>query len=336
MRAVTLGEFGGPEVLRTVKVPVPVPGAGEVLIEVAACGVCGLDAMRRAGQLDQRTGMVLGHEIAGTVVAVGKGVDRLREGDRVAAVQRRSCGRCVHCQAGRSSLCVSGQLYGDDLDGGYAEYVVVAASSLAVVPEGVDLGSAAIVACAIGTSLHALRLAGFRAGDRVLVTGASGGLGVHALELVRALGGTAVAVTSSADHVERLAALADHIVVAEERRFDEQVRERGLRPTVVLDMTASFTLGESLRAVSAGGAVVIVGTLGARPVDVSPGAFIMREIRLLGSKATTLEELTIVLDMLARRRIAAHIGATLGLEDAGRAHALLADRTVGGRVVLEP
>jgi D-arabinose 1-dehydrogenase-like Zn-dependent alcohol dehydrogenase len=336
MRAVRLDEFGGPEVLRTVEAAVPAPAIGEVLVEVAACGVCGLDAMRRAGQLDDRRGMVLGHEIAGTVVAVGEGVERLRAGDRVAAVQRRSCGRCEHCRAGRSVLCASGRLYGDDLDGGYAQYAAMAESSLALVPAGVELRTAAVAACAIGTSLHALRLADFRAGDRVLVTGAGGGLGVHALELVRALGGVAVAVTSSSDNVQHLSAITDDVVVAEERRFDEQIRERNLRPAVVLDMTASFTLDESLRTVAAGGAVVVVGTLGTRPVELSPGALIMREVRLLGSKATTLEELGIVLDLLDRGRIETHISAALDLEDVARAHAMLGDRAVRGRVVLEP
>jgi acryloyl-coenzyme A reductase len=331
MKAVRLEEFGGPDVLRTAEVATPAPTAGEVLVEVAACGVCGLDAMRRAGRLDDRRGMVLGHEIAGTVVAVGEGVERLREGDRVAAVQRRSCGRCAHCRAGRSVLCASGLLYGDDLDGGYAEYVAMAGSGLAPLPAGVGMRAAAVAACAIGTSLHALRLAGFRAGDRVLVTGAGGGLGIHALELVRSLGGAAVAVTSSADNAPHLSTIADDVVVAEQGRFDEQVRDRGLRPAVVLDMTASFTLGESLRTVAAGGAVVVVGTLGTRPVEVSPGALLMREVRLLGSKATK-----IVLDLLDRGRIEAHISPALDLEDVARAHALLADRGVRGRVVLEP
>jgi acryloyl-coenzyme A reductase len=336
MRAVRLDEFGGPEALRTVEVAVPAPAAGEVLVEVAACGVCGLDAMRRAGQLDDRRGMVLGHEIAGTVVAVGEGVERLREGDRVAAVQRRSCGQCVHCRTGRSVLCLSGRLYGEDLDGGYAEYVVVAESSLALVPAEVSMRAAAVAACAIGTSLHALCLAGVCAGDRVLVTGASGGLGVHALELVRAMGAAAVAVTSRAENAEHLSARAEEVVVAQDGRFDAQVRERDLRPAVVLDMTASFTLAESLRAVAAGGAVVVVGTLGTWPVEVMPGAFIMREVRLLGSKATTLEELAIVLDLLDRGRIEAHISAALGLEEVAHAHTMLADRSVRGRVVLEP
>jgi D-arabinose 1-dehydrogenase-like Zn-dependent alcohol dehydrogenase len=160
MRAVRLEEFGTPDTPRTVELTVPRPSPGEVLVQVAACGVCGQEVMRRAGQFDDRRGMILGHEIAGTVVAVREKVDRLRKGDRVAGLQRRSCGSCASCRAGRPVLCAHGALYGEDLDGGYAEFAVVAESSLAQIPSGVDMPTASIAACAVGTSLHALRLAG--------------------------------------------------------------------------------------------------------------------------------------------------------------------------------
>jgi acryloyl-coenzyme A reductase len=233
-------------------------------------------------------------------------------------------------------LCEHGRLYGEDLDGGYAEYAVVAESSLARVPDGVELPAAAIAACAIGTSLHALRLAGVQAGQRVLVTGAGGGVGVHALDLVRALGATSVAVTSTAAKVDALGELADEVVLIDEHGFDRQVRERGIRPHAVLDLSARFTLGQSLRAVERGGTVVIVGNLEPGPVEVLPAAFIVRELRLLGSKAATRDELETVLDLLARGRIHARVAEALTLEEAPRAHELLEAKRVRGRVVLVP
>jgi acryloyl-coenzyme A reductase len=336
MRAVRLHAFGPPDVLAVADVPVPEPGPGEVLVQVHACGVCGQDVLRRQGQLDQKLGAVMGHELSGKVVALGAEVDDLAVGDRVAGLQRQSCGRCPACCDGRPMLCLRGRLYGEDLDGGYADYATVAASSLVRVPDGVSMEAAAIAACGIATSLHALRLADVRAGERVLVTGAGGGLGVHALGLIAALGARSVAVTSSPDKVAGLEALADDVVLADGGDFNREVRERKIRPHAVLDNTARFTLDQSLRCVAPGGAVVIVGNIENGPVDVLPAAFIVRELRLLGSKAATRDELAIVLDLLARGRIAAHIGQTLPLEDAPHAHELLESRRSRGRVVLVP
>lgn len=336
MRAVRLEAFGPPGVLAVGLTPVPAPGPGEVLVAVSACGVCGQDVLRRQGQLDRTLGAVMGHEISGAVAAVGPDVSELAVGDRVAGLQRRSCGQCRACRRGRPVLCERGRLYGEDLDGGYAEYAVIAASSLVRVPDGVSMEAAAIAACAIATTLHALRLAGVQAGQRVLVTGSGGGVGVHALDLIRAIGARSVAVTSSADKVDALGELADDVVLLDANGFDRQVRERSIRPDAVLDLTARFTLDQSLRCVAPGGAVVIVGNIEAGPVEVLPAAFIVRELRLLGSKAATRDELEDVLDLLARGRIVARIGAALGLEEAARAHELLEAKRSRGRVVLVP
>jgi D-arabinose 1-dehydrogenase-like Zn-dependent alcohol dehydrogenase len=126
------------------------------------------------------------------------------------------------------------------------------------------------------------------------------------------------------------------VVLLDANGFDRQVRERSIRPDAVLDLTARFTLDQSLRCVAPGGAVVIVGNIEAGPVEVLPAAFIVRELRLLGSKAATRDELEDVLDLLARGRIVARIGAALGLEEAARAHELLEAKRSRGRVVLVP
>jgi acryloyl-coenzyme A reductase len=125
MRAYRLDEFGGPDVLRMTHVTIPTPGCREVLVRVAFSGVCGQDAIRRSGKVDRMLGAVIGHEIAGTVAAVGPGVVDFAIGDRVAILQRRSCHRCAACLRGQSVRCPDGVLYGEALDGGYAEYCVI-------------------------------------------------------------------------------------------------------------------------------------------------------------------------------------------------------------------
>lgn len=336
MRAYRLEEFGGPEVLRMSMVGVPEPGPGEVLVRVAASGVCGQDVMRRSGQVDQVLGAVIGHEIAGTIEAVGPGVVDLAVGDRVANVQRRSCHRCDDCLRGQTVLCASGVLYGEAIDGGYAEFCVIDELSIVVIPDGVGFDEAAVAACAVGTGLHALRQTNLRAGERVVVTGASGGVGVHTLQVARAMGVEVVAVTSSAGKASLVEPYADHVVVMVNGHFDAEIRKRRLQPHAVLDLTAGFTLDDSLRAVRRGGSVVIVGNLENRPVNILPGAFITREINLIGSKACTRLELQDCLSLIDRRLVDVKIHGVLALSDAPAAHELLAKGQTLGRVVLRP
>lgn len=339
MQAIVLEAFGGSGVLALADRPRPGPRHGEVVVRVAACGVCGHDILQRRGQVApaRSLGTIPGHEIAGTVVELGPGVDRFALGDRVAStIGARCCGICRYCRSGRDTLCTRRELYGEAVSGGYAQYVAIEATGLARVPDGVALEQAAVAGCAIGTGLHALLLAGTQVGDRVAVTGAGGGVGVHALQVARAIGADVIAVTSSPSKVGLLESLADAVVVLDDRGYDQQLRERGLRPDVVLELTAAHTLEQSLRVVERGGAVVIAGNLEDGSVPVLPGAFIYRELRMLGSKAATVRELETCLGLLARGAVRAQIDRSLPLSEAALAHELMETRSTFGRVVLVP
>ena len=190
MKAVLLSAFGGPDSLEIRDVPTPTPKAGEVLVRVQAAGICHHDILHRAGKLPgAKTGVVLGHETAGEVVAVGEGVITHAVGDPVVIYQRQFCGMCRNCLRGRQDMCRALGLPAVDTVGGYAEYVCVPAPMAIPVPRGLPWEAAALSCCPIGTSLRALRtLAGTSPGDTVLITGASGGLGMHQIQIVRALG----------------------------------------------------------------------------------------------------------------------------------------------------
>ncbi|MEB3370521.1 alcohol dehydrogenase catalytic domain-containing protein [Saccharopolyspora mangrovi] len=336
MRAWPLERFGDSDVLAERVVDVPTPDRHGVLVQVAACGVCGQDVMRRAGKADRLLGAIMGHEIAGTVVCVGDDVTRFVAGDRVACMQRRACRSCPACLRGEEVLCETGVLYGETLDGGYAEYCVIDELSLARIPDNVGFAAAAIAACAVGTGYHALRLGKAQAGQRVLITGAGGGVGIHAAQLARGMGAEVVAVTSTPAKVDLLKGYADEVLVLEEGRFAQQVREQRLQPDVVLDLSARYTLPESLRAVRRGGTVVIVGNLDSGPVEVLPGAFIIREIHLVGSKACSLLELEDCLRFIERGVVAPVIHDIMPLRQAAAAHERFAARTAPGRIVLRP
>jgi D-arabinose 1-dehydrogenase-like Zn-dependent alcohol dehydrogenase len=188
MKAVILQGFGGPDMLRVEEVATPKPGPGEVLVAVRAGGICHHDVMHRAGKLPgAKTGVVLGHETAGEIVALGEGVTARRVGDRVVVYQRRFCGVCRNCLRGRLDMCRAIGQPGVDTEGGYAEFVAVPAAATFAIPDNLDWAAAALSSCPIGTSIRALRgVAGINPGDTVLITGASGGLGVHQIQLVRA------------------------------------------------------------------------------------------------------------------------------------------------------
>src|SRR5262249_44366582 len=158
-----------PEVLKVVSIPDPKVAPGNVLVRVHTAGVCHHDVMHRAGKLPgAKAGVVLGHEIAGEVVAVGEEVVTRKPGDRVVVYQREFCGLCRFCLRGRMDLCSMLGKPAVDTTGGYAEYACVPAVQTLLVPEGVTLSDAALACCPIGTSVRALRaVGGMNPGDSV-------------------------------------------------------------------------------------------------------------------------------------------------------------------------
>ena len=162
MRAQVLSSFGAPDAFQLEDVAVPRPGPDQMLVKVAGCGVCGHDLLNRAGHFPHtRLPAVMGHEIAGEVVEAGPLVRRFKVGDRVAVIQRISCGVCRSCRNGQENICVTGPgFYGEDISGGYGEYVLASDRNAVALPDSIPLHVGAVLSCAIGTGYHALRRAG--------------------------------------------------------------------------------------------------------------------------------------------------------------------------------
>src|SRR5437764_13657765 len=186
MRAVRLTQVGKP--LENADVPVPETGSTEVLIRVAAAGICHSDAHYRAGiSAIDRLPLSLGHEVAGRVEEVGSDVTHLSAGDRVCVHYLVHCGRCEFCVRGLEQFCRSGQMIGKHRDGGYAEFIKVPCANAFPLPDEISFEVGAIMMCSSATALHALNKARFKPGESVAVFG-FGGLGFSALQLARALG----------------------------------------------------------------------------------------------------------------------------------------------------
>ncbi len=216
-------------------------GPGEVLVEVAGCGVCHTDVGFYDGSVRTRADLplVLGHEVSGTVVEAGEGAGELvGSGVLVAAVI--PCGCCQMCSAGRGNVCGDQLMPGNDLDGGFATHLTVPATGVFAcgdLPAGYGLADMAVVADALTTPLQAIRRAGVAEGDTVVVVG-TGGVGGFAVQVAAASGGTVVALDVDDG---RLAALDDHGAAA-------SLNVRGMSPRgvreAVRELVASLGASE--------------------------------------------------------------------------------------------
>ena len=342
MQAVVLRAFGSPDNLRAEMVANPSPGPGEVLLRVRACGVCFHDVINRRGNLPRtRVPAILGHEVAGEVIAVGEEVAGWSVGDRAATLQRLSCGKCGACRAGRPSLCkVDARFFGEEIQGGYAEMMAAPVAGLGRVPHGTPWEVAATACCTTGTAIHCIRTRGrVQAGETVLITGASGGVGLQAVQLARHDGARVVAVTSSEKKAQALfAAGASDVVVSPDLDFAAEVRRRtgGEGANVALEIVGSSTFVQSLRALAPGGRLVVVGNLETASVMLNPGLMIVKELTVLGAYATTTTELEQAFELVRAGAVKPWVTEVLALREAAQAHRRLEERRVVGRLVLRP
>lgn len=322
--------------------PVPEPTADQLLVRVAACGICGHDVLARKGLLAAKPGQVLGHEIAGRVEAVGPAGDTSWVGRRVALVQRFPCGTCAECVAGHTNTCRGGPgFYGEDLPGGYAEYVLAGPLNAVALPDTIDDVSGAILSCALGTGLHALRRTRTAAGDVVLVTGASGGVGVHTVRIAAALGAAVIAVTSSESKKQALLDSGAHAVVtvaegapAVRAAAADLGRPRGA--DVAIETTGTPTFGLSLKALAPHGRLAVVGNTDPGAVEVHLGLLIVKELEIVGSAHANRRELLDVVDLVSSGQVTPVPPRVWSLDDVAAAHAAVESGALVGRAVVRP
>jgi acryloyl-coenzyme A reductase len=343
MRAVVQYGVGGTDVLRREDVQAP----GEVvddqlLLRIESCGVCWHDVLVRNGTYRRLVELpvIPGHELAGEVVAVGDDVRGIRVGDRVASTNRETCGQCRWCRTGHEPECLTQGFFGHNIPGGYAEYVVARENSLVVVPPSIPPEVASFLSCAVGTSMHALvAIAGTTAGDTVVVTGAGGGLGVHAVQLAKLCGASVIAVTTSSGKAAALKRYgADEVLVIERgERFVDRLR--ALAPDgvdVVCDNVGEPVFRCCFPTLAVDGRYVFVGQLNDRPISFNPAWLLLHETHLIGSRSSTRAELQDVIRLVDSGRVKPVLEAAMPLSSAGEAHALLEGRSQTGRVVLVP
>ncbi len=346
MRALMLDSPGTPPHLSVGELPTPRPGAGEALVRVAACGFCHHDRLVMAGTLRRgvRSGVVLGHEIAGVVEELGDGVTRVRPGDRVVSLLTNACGECDRCRAGREHRCRNGEGIGHGRNGGFAEFVAVSQHSLVALPDGLDLTAASLLACPAGVALQALSAVEVSAGETVVVTGAGGGLGIHALQLAASRGARTMAVTSTSGKAGALAHYgADDVIETggpdSGLDFSEVVTaltgDEGA--DVVIDTVGTPTIRSSVRCLAQYGRLALLGEVGGEGSlrGLIP-EIVFRDARLTGVSGVSRATLEQTIALAAEGRLTPVLQQVMPLEEAGRAYELLSRRAVLGRVALVP
>lgn len=328
MRAVQIQEFGGPERLTVVELPDPVPGPGEVLVEVAAAGVNRADVLVRSGAYHRagKPPLVPGLEGAGTVAAVGTEVAGFAPGDRVLA------------------------LGATNAPGFYAELAVVPAARVVAVPDGAELTAAAALPTAWLTAWYCLRrLADVRAGETVVVHAAASGVGSAAVQVARDAGATVIATAGSPEKLAWARTLgAQDTVTYRDMDGDALVAEvqrlAGGGVDVVLDTVGGEIFAASLRMLGHAGRLVALANVALAPSTIDTRDFYPKNVRIYGFQVTDLldhgydprPDLAELLDAVATGRFTVPVDATFPLDRAADAHRRLESRAALGKVLLTP
>ncbi len=345
MRAMLLHETGGP--LTLAEVEEPRVGPRDAKIRVRATGV-GLTVIIAKGVPGRVTSFprILGHEIAGEVVEVGSEVRNVKPGDRVACHFYLTCKACRFCRSGRETLCenFAGNV-GLACDGGYAEYMAVPALNLCHLPKEISFVEGSIISDAIATPYHACRAeARVGPGDDVLVVGAGGGVGIHAVQMAKLCGGRVLAADISAEKLDMAKKVgADEIINSKDRNLSKEVKRLtdGKGANAVLDFVASTeTLEASLESLATAGRLVIIGSrpssvFKVQPIfKVDPLVVLSKMLEIHGSRYVSLAELIETIKVVKQGKIKPIITRTFPLEDAEKVHQLVQENKIIGRAAL--
>jgi len=325
MRAVTIPEFGGPEVLTIAELPAPKPQAGEVLIDVEAAGINRADLVQRTGHYPPPPGAPQwpGLECSGTITALGEGVTGWQIGQRVMAL-----------------------LAG----GGYAEQVAVPAGQIMPIPDNLDFVQAAAIPEALATAWANLKIAGgLKAGDDVLIVGGSGGVGSLAIQLANSLGARVITTAGGPDRAERCRELGAALAIDyRSQNIVEEVDKftNGRGVDVILDVLGAAALNDNIEMLATDGILVIIGLQKGVKGEIHLGKLLSKRARVTGTtlRSRSVSEKTAIiaeasacaLPWYESGKLKPIVHAEYPLDEAAQAHRDLDSGQVFGKLILRP
>ncbi len=320
MKAIRVRDFGGPEVLKVEEVPTPKPAAGQVLVRIGAAGVNPYDAYMRNGTYAIKPALPYtpGSDAGGTVEAVGPGVQRVKPGDRVYTAQT--------------------------LTGAYAESALALEKQVHPLPAKLTFSQGAAVWVPYGTAFYALHHATkARAGETLLVHGASGGVGLAAVQMARAIGLIVLGTAGSEKGVDLVKREGAHLAFNHSKAgYDEEILKatEGRGVDLILEMLANVNLGRDLKLLANNGRVVVIGSRG--DVTITPRDLMARRSSVHGFllwNVTEAEEKEIFAGLMAgfeNGTLRPVVGKELPLSEAPRAHKQVLEPGSYGKIVLLP
>lgn len=312
MKAAVVTELGAPLAMEIR--PIPVPGAGQVLVRMEASGLCHTDIHAANGDwpITPVPPFVPGHEGVGVITDLGAGVTQRQNGERVAiAWLGRACGHCDYCVSGRETLCEHQQNSGYSVDGAFAEYAVADADYVVPVPDGVSSFDAAPLTCAGLTTYKAIKVAGVTPSERVAVFGV-GGLGHLAVQYARLVGAEVIAVDVTEEKLALARGLgADHVVNAAQHDPVEAIAALGGADVALALAATPASFQQAFASLRRGGRLVCVALppVSAGPLQLPIFETVIKGIQVIGSIVGTRADLAEVfrLHELGRTRVIAEL-----------------------------
>ena len=342
MRAIQIIEHGNPGRLELRDLPDPAPGTDEVVVRVRGCGLNRLDLWHEQGDLPipLPTPRTPGGEVAGEVESVGSGVGGWKPGDRVAIQSNLFCGECEFCQQGEESICVNGRILGVQVDGGFAEKVLVPVLSLVRLPAEVDFIASAALTLAGSTAMHMLTSrTTVKPGDWVLVMGGNSGVGSAAIQIAKGLGARVISTGSTEEKRKFAAELgADHVVDHAAKYWARDVRQltgrRGV--DVVVEHIGGEVILQALQCLARNGTVVTCGATAGKQVPIDLWPLFVKQQRIVGSYGRNRAAMDRTLKWAAEGRLRAVVDRVMPLGQTREAFDLLRARKVAGKIVIAP
>jgi len=341
MKAILLQEHGGPEKLIFSEFETPHPGPGEVQVNLKAAALNRLDLWTRNGYPGLKIvyPYILGGDGAGVVTAIGEGVTRFAIGDRVVINGTLSCGMCDACLAGEDNLCRVGGVLGETaVRGTYAEYIVLPERQLLKIPDHLSFEDAAAASLVFMTAYHSLITKGrLKPGETVLVLGAGGGANTAYIQLAKLIGATVYVVGSSDEKLAKAEELGADFTInrhAEDwgKAVFQMTEKRGV--DVVVDNVGQATWASSLRALARGGRMLVVGNTSGYEIRIDSRYIFGKHVSIIGSSMAPQADFRRVMGLLFARKVRPVVGAVLPLEEASKAHEILEQGEVFGKIVL--
>lgn len=336
MKAAVLKEFGRP--LEIVEKPIPVPGPGQVLVQVMASGLCVSDVHIQDGIIGTvHVPFTPGHEMAGVIAQVGEGVTNVKVGQHIVGAIDVLCGTCRYCRTGRTNLCRSLIRMGFEMDGSHEEYCVIPAVNAIPVADDIPFEQITGITDAVGCMYNAIKnRAKVRPGDRVLVMGV-GGLGMNAVQLVKLFGGEVYATSRKDEKLEIAAQMgADAVINTAKRNLKDEIARLtgGEMCDVVIDCIGiTGSINEALELVCPGGKVIVTGyqheQFRANYQDI-----MKFEKEILGLRGMTRQDTYEVAALVSAKKITPYVYKTLPFEKINEGLQMLRDNTAYGRVVM--